>query len=83
MAATPASARVEDYGPRPGMLVPQPAPERGVACVLAASPDGKFLAYGNGTSVIIRSIDVSRRDNTLFIVFLVTLSLIIVLCSRP
>lgn len=47
-----------EYGPRAGLIVPQPSVERGVAAVLGVSPDGKLLAYGNGTNVIVRSIEV-------------------------
>jgi hypothetical protein len=48
-----------EYGPRPGLLVPQPAAERGVAVVTSASPDGKYFVYCNGTNVIVRSVQVS------------------------
>ena len=44
------------YGPRPGIIAPSAAVERGVAVVLHASACGTYLAYGNGPSVIIRSI---------------------------
>lgn len=33
--------------------------ERGVAAVLHTSPDGKYILYGNGASVIVRSIEVN------------------------
>lgn len=46
------------YEPRGGFLPPQPVTERGQPTVLAASPDGRFLVYGNGTNVIVRSIAV-------------------------
>ena len=52
------AAKPEEYGPRPGYLVPNPAVERGVAVVLSTSPCGTYLAYGNGSNVIIRSIEV-------------------------
>jgi hypothetical protein len=45
---------VESYGPRPNMLVPQPAAERGVAVVTSASPCGRFFLYCNGQNVIVR-----------------------------
>ena len=57
------SAKPEEYGPRPGLLVPQPSVERGVSVVLGASPDGKFIAYGSGTNVIVRSVEVRGRPN--------------------
>lgn len=44
------------YGPRAGILAPSPAVERGVAVVLHTSPDGRYLAYANGTSVVVRSV---------------------------
>lgn len=51
------AADAATYGPREGLLAPLPAAERGVAVVLGASPDGKYLVYGSGTSVVVRSID--------------------------
>ena len=50
------AAKPEEYGPRAGFLALQPAVERGVAVVLGTSPDGLYLAYGNGSSVIVRSL---------------------------
>ena len=53
------AAKVEEYGPQPGFLVPLPLVERGVSVVTAASPDGAFFLYCNGTNVIVRSLEVS------------------------
>lgn len=50
-----------EYGPRENLIAPAPALERGVAGVLSASPDGKLLAYGNGTTVVVRSVEVRRE----------------------
>ncbi len=47
-----------EFGPAPGMVVPQPAATRGVAVVVTASPDGANLIYTNGSNVIIRSLAV-------------------------
>ncbi len=47
-----------EYGPRPGVLAPLPMAARGVASVLHTSADGKYIAYGNETNVIVRSIEV-------------------------
>ena len=55
MAST---SKESEYGPRPGILVPLPQLERGVAGVTSSSPDGKFFIYSNGTSVIVRSLEV-------------------------
>ncbi len=52
-----AETNPEAYGPRPGYIVPQPAVERGVASVLSCSPDGRYLLYGNGTSVVVRDVE--------------------------
>lgn len=45
------------YGPKAGLLVPQPAVTRGVAAIISASPCGKYLLYTNGTCVVVRSIE--------------------------
>lgn len=45
------------YGPREGYICPAPASERGIATVMHASPDGQYLVYGNGTSVVVRSVE--------------------------
>jgi WD repeat-containing protein 1 (actin-interacting protein 1) len=57
MASGSGAPDVSVYGPRAGFLVPLPGAERGVASVLGVSPDGKFLAYGSGSVVVVRSID--------------------------
>lgn len=55
-SAAAGAARPEEYGPRPGVLFPQPATNRGFATVLSCSADGQYLIYANGTNVVIRSI---------------------------
>jgi hypothetical protein len=60
--ASSSAANPESYGPRPGVLAPLPAAERGVAVVTSASPDGKCFVYCNGTNVIVRDIDVSTDE---------------------
>lgn len=52
-----AAADPSTYGPRAGFIVPQPAAERGVAAILSTSPDGKYIIYTNGTSVVVRSVE--------------------------
>lgn len=46
------------YGPRPGVIAPLPLGERGVAIVTAASPNGQYFIYSNGTNVIVRDVEV-------------------------
>ena len=46
-----------EYGPRSGVIAPLPPCERGVAFVLGASADGKYLVYGNLSNVVVRSIE--------------------------
>ncbi len=53
------SPTAAEYGPRAGILAPLPAAERGVASVLAVSPDGEYLAYAAGANVVVRSVKVS------------------------
>lgn len=53
------AATESEYGPRAGILAGLPMLERGVAGVTSASADGRFFIYSNGTSVIVRSVDVS------------------------
>lgn len=52
------AATEAEYGPRAGILAGLPTLERGVAGVTSASPDGKFFIYCNGTTVVVRSVEV-------------------------
>lgn len=58
MSAAVGTPTAAEYGPAAGIIAPLPAAERGVAVPLGVSPDGEFLAYGNQTNVIVRSVKV-------------------------
>ena len=68
MAALTATSA--EYGPRAGVLAPFPAAERGVAVVMSVSPDGEFLAYPNGSTVVVRSVKVRGCSQTLMLDFI-------------
>lgn len=53
---------VDQYGPQIGIISPNPYCDRGVAAILSASPDGLFIAYANGSIVIVRSVKVGGAN---------------------
>ena len=59
--ATMTSPSGELYGVRPGYIIPNPSVERGIACVITShtvAPGETLLAYGAGTNVVIRQLEV-------------------------
>ena len=57
--ASPAASSAATYGPKEGIIAPLPLAERGVAVVTAASADGRYFLYANGTNVVVRDLEVS------------------------
>jgi WD40 repeat protein len=55
------SSEAPAYGPKGGVIVPQPSAERGVAAIIDVSPDNQNLIYCNGSNVVIRSIEDPTR----------------------